>query len=256
MRNWYVLFMVWALVLLVAGLWAAETVLYSDNFDDGSLDGALVKIRRYDDDPTVVSSDTDFPAAFPPPSGSYCVRVADDDNTFWGLGSAIRPESSGNYVSRFDPTFNSCTVEAKIYLAPSTSTTENVFCLVAIDDRTVLGTEMYYRFGHRNGNIYFQIFDGANFTTVGEDPDLTGLGVTVPGWNTFTMHFTPPDRIDCTVNGNTPSWSPVNDDTVKVITVGVLGFDFSTQNPILADDMLLSVDPATLPVELSAFTAD
>ncbi|MCD6384313.1 hypothetical protein J7M23_00905 [Candidatus Sumerlaeota bacterium] len=234
MKKILILLLVFPLIGIVFPVSGQVVVENTYNFDDGTLQG-FVKIYRYDDDPTVVTTDSDFPAAFPPPSGSYAIRSADDDNTFYGLGSAI----GGTVFDRTSPSFTSATLEAKIYIVESTSTTEHNSALIAIHQGDASTTEEYYRFGYRNGTVYLQKFDGASFTLLGEDASLPGEHMAIPGWNLFTLQFVGSDTINCSVNGFVPSFSPVTDTEPGIdtaIQIGMLGFSYSSQDPILGDD--------------------
>lgn len=241
--------------ILIAALSVAATAqdFYFRDFETGSL-GELIRITRYDDDPTVVTNDATYPLAFPPPSGTQCLRVADGDNSFFGLSSA----RSIYYIDRTALTVASAEIEAYVWLTNSASTTD-FNALIAIEDTDApghSGDEHYYRLGLRNvgtDGIILQRFDGAAFSTLGTDSALAG-GLTLPGWHRLTIGFDS-DTIECFVDGTPAAFNPITDSTIENLTVGVLGFDFSTQNPILADDLRMSA-PATLPVELSVITSD
>lgn len=240
---------------------AAEVVIFSHDFEDGTV-GGLIRIDRYDDDPTVVTSDADFPAAFPLPGGqgTQVLRCADDNNTFVGLSSA-KATPAYAYVNRTDAGFVSATLAATIYTPASSATNANNYALVAVEDVdspfNTIGTERYYRFGHRadgSSGYYLQYFDGAAFSVLGEDFALEST-VTVPGWHTYEMQITP-TQVSCEVDGVAPSWSPVTHSGLPAFTVGVLGFDLTTLNPILADNISIAVDGPSVPVELSVFSAN
>ena len=231
----------WVLALVLLAVPAsAQVVENTYNFDDGTMMG-FAKITRYDDDPTVVTSDTDFPAAFPPVSGSYAIRISDEDSSYWGLCSAI----GGATFDRTAGDFVEATLRAEIYCSTSTSTTEHNFALLAIDDTTNLpGTESYYRLGYRNDEIFLQKFNGSAFTILGQDADLDA-SLTLDGWNTFQMRFDGASSIECSVNGSPASFSPVTDTEASInaaIQVGVLGFNFTSFDPILADNIYESIE--------------
>ncbi len=234
MKRFIMFGLILALAVLALPVAAQYVVENTYNFDDGTTQG-FVKIYRYDDDPTVVTSDSDFPAAFPPPSGSYAIRSADEDNTMYGLGSAI----GGHILNRTVSSFTSATLQAKIYIVSSTSATEHNFALLGIHQGDASTTEEYYRFGYRNGEIYLQKFNGASFTTLGQDPALPGSSMTIPGWNTFMLQFVGSSTIDCYVNGVAASFSPITDTEAGIdeaIQIGILGFNMTSQEPILGDD--------------------
>jgi hypothetical protein len=247
-----------AILAAVTPVLAAPVPFYFNDFESGSI-GELVKIDRYDDNPTVVTSDVDIPAAFPPPSGTHAVRCADDDNTFFGLNSA----RSIFYIDR-TAINTSAEIQADIWLTNSAATND-FNALVAIEDvgsptSPEITTERYYRLGLRNlptDGIILQLFDGSGFTTLGTDPALGG-SLTLPGWHTMRIVFDNADNIDCFVDGTPASFNPINNTIVPYVTGGMLGFDFTNQNPCFMDNLFMAADttPATVPVELSTFTAD
>jgi len=226
-------------LMLTASLAIGQEVVDENtyDFDDGTVEGfaSITRPDTYDDEPTAVDADTTFPDAFPPPSGNYVLRSADDDENSFGLCSAV----GGTPFDRTDSTFVSATLEAKIYIVSSESTTEHNFALIAIRNGSASEVENYYRFGYRNDEVYLQKFDGG-FTTLGQDANLDDDHMTIPGWNTFTLEFVGQDAIHCRVNDETASFSPVTNADAGIdeaIQVGVLGFNGSSFDPILADDI-------------------
>lgn len=148
--------------------------------------------------------------------------------------------------------FTSATLEAKIYIVESTSTTEHNNALIAIHQGDASNTEAYYRFGYRNGTVYLQKFNGTNFTLIGEDTSLPGTNMTIPGWNLFTLQFVGSDTINCSVNGVPASFSPVTDTEPTIdtaIQIGMLGFSMSSQDPILGDDFHEKIVTKTAGIE-------
>ncbi len=196
----------------------------------------FVKIDRYDDDPTAVTSDADFPSAFPPPSGSYVIRVADDDHTLAGLGSAV----GGTPFDRTHIGFVKAIIEAKICCVISDSTNEHDVALIAINDSDPLMQESYYRFGYRNNTVYLERFNGLVYYTIAEDTNLDDTNMTIPGWNTFTMEFDGGSLIKSSINGAAPSFSPMGKNDPNIDThmqVGIIGHSTTSFDPILADDI-------------------
>lgn len=242
MKKNLIILIVMVMAISATSIWAQSTTENLYNFDDGTLMG-FVKIYRYDDDPAAVTSSTDFPAAFPPPSGSYAVECADTDNSYYGLCSAV----GGTIFDRTATTFTSATLEAKIYIVESTSTTEHNFALLAINQGGASSTEAYYRFGYRNGEIYLHKFNGGSFTTdmVTADTAIPASNMTIPGWNTFTIQFVGADTINCWVNGVATSFSPVTDTEASVdpeMQIGVLGFNMTSNDPIIVDDLYEKIE--------------
>jgi hypothetical protein len=254
-------------LVLVAS--AAETVVISQDFESGTTDFVNWIRADYDDVPSVVTSDADFVGAAPPPSGTHFLRNADDDNTVFGLAGAHASgeASEANYFHRASVGFVSATIQAEIYMDTSASNSEHNFALCAIEDADAPsapapGAEAFYRFGYRNGEVYLHLFDsagryGPSGTTVLATPDTAIVSsLNLPGWNLLAMQFDNAGNINCFVNGNPCSFNPANDPKIEWLTAGALAFNFTTQDPLLVDDVLLSYDPATVPVELSTFTAD
>lgn len=218
------------------------------DFDDGTVMGfsSITRPDTYNDEPTAVTSDVDFPGAFPPPSGTFALRVADDDENSFGLASAV----GGFQVNRTDPDFGNAIFEAKIYVVESNSTTEGNVALIVINDGTPSENEAYYRFGYRNGEVYLQKFDAVGFSTLGQDSAIVAADeLTIPGWNTFRMEFVGADQINLSVNDVEVDFSPVVDTEPAIdeaMQIGVLGFNITSFSPILADDLYQELNPSTV----------
>lgn len=215
---------------------AAQNNVY--DFEGGTLEGfqSITRPDTYNDEPTVVTSSTEFPGAFPLPSGTNALSVADSDENSFGLASAI----GGTVFSRADAGFTSATLSADIYVVSSASGTEGNVALLAINDGTLTTNEAYYRFGYRNDEVFLQKWDGGVFSTLGQDANLDDTNMTIPGWNTFTIQFVGSETINFSVNGTAPSFSPVTEAESTIdeeIQVGVLGFNISSFNAILADNI-------------------
>ncbi|MEQ8819201.1 MAG: hypothetical protein RLY93_03085 [Sumerlaeia bacterium] len=236
-------FLQFALLLAALGLTLpalAQPTVY--DFDDGTTQSfqSITRPDTYNDEPAAVTADADFPGAFPPPSGTFALRVADDDNDSFGLASAV----GGTAFDRTAVSFTSATLTAKIYVVASAAANEGNVALLAINDGTLAQNEAYYRFGYRNNEVFLQRFGGASFTTLGTDTALDDSNMTIPGWNTFQITFVGADQIQLSVNGAAPSFSPVTDTLPAIdteIQVGVLGFNISSFNGILADDITQEV---------------
>lgn len=218
------------LLLIYAGACFSQTVILSENFESGVLSNQVAKIKRYPDTPEVVSSDSAYPQAFPPPSGKFAARLQDKKRGYYGLGSLV----AGPVFDLQNPATTNIAIEASLYLLPSPETTKNNAALLAISD---LGSvEQYYRFGYANTSIYFQFFNSSNFSEALYDPDL-GKSLAVPGWHTFTMRFSGADQINFFVDGKETAFSPINQKDIKKFQLGVLMWDKETFNPLFVDDL-------------------
>ena len=252
---------------LAAGAWAQGYVAIDDDFEGGVTDFVNWIRADYDDVPTVVTSDADFPAAWPQPwGGTHVLRNADDDNTVWGLSGAHASGEAtvANYVHRANVAFVAATMEAQIYLATSASATEHNFALCAIEDADAPngptpGGEAYYRFGYKSATVYLDLFDSAGrygaggTTNLGNDAAILS-SMTIPGWNKFTLVLDSAN-VNCFVNDVACSFNPVALTAMLQMTIGGLAFNMTSQDPLLMDNVYFAMDPATVPVELSVFTA-
>lgn len=218
------------------------TITETFDFDDGTVQGFAAISRpdnAYTTEPTAVDEESGYSAAFPPPSGDFVIRVADEPENNFGLASAV----GGLVVDRTAPDFVSAIFEAKIFVIASSSTTEGNLAMLAINDGSDTEDEAYYRFGYRNDEVYLQVFDGAGFSVLGQDAALVSE-MTIPGWNTFRIEFDGSEEMVFTVNGEEADFSPLNHNQAEVdeaMQIGVLGFNITSFDPILADDLFQSV---------------
>lgn len=215
---------------------AAQTTVY--DFEDGTTQGfaSITRPDTYDDEPVVVTSSTEYPGAFPPPTGTQVLSVEDTADNSFGLCSAV----GGTIFNRTGSSFTSATLTADIYVVASASGTEGNVALLAINDGTPSLNEAYYRFGYRNNEVFLQYFNGAAFTTLGTDTALDDTDMVIPGWNNFRITFTGLQDIELAVNGAEPSFSPLQHTAAEIdeeIQVGVLGFYLSSFSPVLADNI-------------------
>jgi hypothetical protein len=237
-----------ALMTLLAAAVPADQVVFSDDLENGA--GGFEGLRRFRDLPTqATTAPPGHPQAFPPPSGHAALRVeADPDNE--GVGAA----RGGPVVDRRDASQDSLTLEARLYLEPSTEPGFNDFALIAVDDSgSVVGSERYHRFGYRAGTIYLQKFDGAIFSTALTDAAL-GRSLRVPGWHTFSIRFDGPEEMCLFVDGQETAFSPVADREIPRFQIGVLAWNRSGDLPLLADDFRIvrpgaGVEPREIVVE-------
>lgn len=207
----------------------SQNIMYSEDFESGSLPNLVRKILRYPDIPEVVSSDVQVPQAFPPPSGKFAVRSQDKNKKYFGLGSIV----AGPDIDLTNPATTNCSIEAKLFLMTSGESTNNNVALLAISDFGKI--ESYYRFGYSNSSLYFQSFNGSTFTESLHDPDL-GKSLTVPGWHTFTMRFSNSFQINFFVDGKETAFSPLIQKELTKIQVGALMWDKDGANPLFVDD--------------------
>lgn len=228
-------------IVLFAFMAMASFAAVTENtytFDAPSTEGfaSIERPDTYDDEPVAANSDTFYPAAFPPPSPAYALSVRDTANNSFGLCSAV----GGTIFDRADALFTSATLQAEIYIVSSAAANEHNFALLAINNGTGSSNEAYYRLGYRNSEVYLQKFNGA-FTTLGTpDTAIDEAEMVIPGYNTFTIQFVGPNTINLSVNGVATSFSPINDTDAAIdeeIQVGLLGFNFVTQEPIIADNV-------------------
>lgn len=232
------------LALLLAGSLGAPVSAQTSfsevfDFEDGTVQGfaSITRPDTYNDEPVNVTGSAQFPAAFPLPvaQGNNALSVRDTDSDSFGLCSAVNPNFS---FDRTNPNFVSGSVEVTLYVEASAAANERNVALLAINDGTGSSNESYYRFGYRNNEVYLQKFNGATFTTPGQDAALVS-SLTIPGWNTFRMTFNGADQIVCEVNNVAASFSPVTDTQATIdteISVGALGFNFTSFDPVLMDN--------------------
>jgi hypothetical protein len=222
--------MIWS---LISSPGIPQKVIFFEDFEKGP--ASLVdKIKRYPMNPEIVSSDSVFPGAFPPPSGKFVARALDNDHNFFGLGSIV----AGPEINLNQPDQKYAGIESRIFLAPSAKSDTNNFALIAVDDREKI--ERYYRFGYKNGSIYFSIFDGAGFMESLYDPEISP-SLVIPGWHVFSIRFDGPGRFFCYVDGKPTFFSPVERSDIQVFRMGVLGWDRQRFNPVLADDFRITL---------------
>lgn len=210
-----------------------QNVVYFENFESGP-QTRIDKIKRYPIRPEIVTSDPIFPGAFPPPSGRYAVRAQDKAKNYFGLGSVV----GGPSIDLNNPSQQNVAIEAKIYLVPSPSTDTNNFSLIAVDDFE--RTEKYYRFGYTNSAICFSYFSGVDFTEYIYDPEIVD-NMQIPGWHTLTMRFSGPDTIYCYVDGKETLFSPIRQNDVTRLRMGILGWDRNDFRPIIGDDFKVTM---------------
>ncbi|MBN1476451.1 hypothetical protein JXA47_06855 [Candidatus Sumerlaeota bacterium] len=220
-----------ALMTLLAATAPADEIVFSDDLENGA--GAFEGFRRFSDVPTqITSAPPGHPQAFPPPSGYAALQVQPDPGNE-GVGAA----RGGPIVDRRDASQDSITLEARLYLEPSTEPGQNDFALIAVDDTgTVVGSERYHRFGYRAGTVYCQKFDGANFSPAQTDAAL-GRSLRVPGWHTFSIRFDGPEEMRFFVDGQETNFSPVSDSEIPRFQIGVLAWNRTGDLPLLADDL-------------------
>jgi hypothetical protein len=220
-----------ALMALLAFAVPADEIVFSDDLENGA--AAFEGLRRFSDVPTqITSAPPGHPQAYPPPSG-YAALQVDPDPANEGVGAA----RGGPTVDRRDASQASLTLEARLYLEASTEPGHNDFALIAVDDSgSVVGSERYHRFGYRAGTVYFQKFDGANFSTALTDAAL-GRSLRVPGWHTFSIRFEGPEEMRFFVDGQETTFSPVVDREIPRFQIGVLAWNRSGDLPLLADDL-------------------
>ncbi|MBN1902846.1 thioredoxin family protein [Candidatus Sumerlaeota bacterium] len=233
MRRFFIVYIALVFSCLLASPAFPQNVIFFEDFEKGPAT-PVDKIKRYPMNPEIVSSDLNFPGAFPPPSGKFAARAMDKDHNFFGLGSIV----AGPEIDLNKPEQKYAAIEAKIYLAPSTNGEMNNFALIALDD--TLKTEKYYRFGYRKSTIYFSMFDGAGFMEAVYDPEM-GASLVVPGWHAFSMRFDKTEKIFFYVDGKPTFFSPMGKKDIAMFRMGALGWDRKSFMPILADDFKVSL---------------
>jgi len=235
-----------ALTLAVVALPSiADSVLFTADFEQG--DVAIDTIRRFSDEPRIIfAPPPGLAEAHPPPSGRGMLAVSPDPAND-GLGAALL----GPVVDRRDPSHPALTLEARIYVLPSSDANEHDFAVLAIDDSgSVTPVERYHRFGFRSGVVYHQVFNGAEFSAAVGDASL-GSQLQVPGWHLFSMRFEGPEQIRFFVDGQETAFSPLMDDAFPRVRLGIMAWNQADDHPLLVDDVdVLAADAAATPQEI------
>ena len=117
-------------------------------------------------------------------------------------------------------------VQADFYFKERTPQPLGIAVLAAeIDPRTPDVVSSFYRFGLNNFNeLYFSYLDGRK----DQEPikyireDMNKYKLEIPGWHRFQMVFQENNKIYCYIDGMELNFSPVEEDSLKTLQMGVM----------------------------------
>jgi hypothetical protein len=115
----------------------------------------------------------------------------------------------------------------------------------------------YYRFGVGDKRTYFSFMKPglATAAVYKMDKQLLTL-IPRPGWHRFAIVFEGPDTIRCFVDGREASFSPLNEPTLRKLSVGVLGAWRSITYDAYIDNLSTQFTSDVSDMPLSPYSAD
>jgi len=113
----------------------------------------------------------------------------------------------------------------------------------------------FYRFGFTLGrSLYFShvIQDEETARVFLQDLDMGSL-VPRPGWHRFAIVFEGPKLIHCYIDGHETNFSPIEDDTIKELQVGVMLAEKEKEYNAYVDNLSIQWTPEDAPLPESPY---
>lgn len=221
------------------------------NFEDGSLPQDMITIGggwQQRMQVTPVADVTTQPAAFKDEEvGTHVLRLDAAPNPgsapTWQLGLAVgdvidRSQLGPNGRALFQADFY---VEENFYPSLAVMAMEPPEDMVNNHVDSIKGS--FYRFGITKGDrVYFsQVTPGAATARVFEQDNALLKAIPAPGWHRFAIVCEGPDTIRCYVDGREAAFSPLKDDAMQKIMVGLLLADNEKSYRAYADNLSIQI---------------